>query len=189
MVARLGKPGEAILKSLSPWDCYLTHMGGCLPGEAAELYDALDQKSVDILEELGDYAFYLVACRSAFNHYEWSGMSGGIAATKNNAVRLMLLGGHFWDVVKRITIYRKPMDQPDSKYEGRTLRAVALELLEQMEQSFNAILTHHNYSLEDVLEANYDKLANADTGRYSKGTYSDAQAQDRQDKKGDNKPK
>ncbi len=183
MVARLKKPGDSILSTLSPWDCDLLHMAGCLPGEASELYDAISANdNPELLEELGDYAFYLVAVRSLFQINEWSGKVGPAYRPTIHAIELMRLGGHFWDAVKRIVIYRKPMDIPDAKFNHQTLLKVAEETLEQMEQRFNAILTYFNYNLEEILEANYEKLANADTGRYSQGTYSDQQAQDRKDK-------
>jgi hypothetical protein len=182
MVLRLGKPGEAILNSLTPFDCNLTHMGGCLMGEASELYDSItDAPSGELLEELGDFAFYLVAVRAIYKQ-NWNGIVGPVANPVTNAVELMRLGGHFWDVVKRIVIYRKYQTVPDSKYEGQSIVQVSISLLDQMELRFNAIITHYDYTLDEVLEANWDKLANTDTGRYSSGSYSDQQAQDRKDK-------
>jgi hypothetical protein len=190
MVLRLGKPGEAILKTLTPWDCNLTHMGGCLMGEAAELYDAilLDiQKgrtgdSHDLIEELGDFAFYLVAVRAIFRK-NWTGEAGGIASPVANGVQLMIVGGHFWDVIKRIVVYRKDPLAPDSKYGNVPLATVAAGMLNQMEQHFGAILNHYGFTLDEVLEANWTKLADADKGRYG-SSYSDEKAQDRRDKQG-----
>lgn len=188
MTIRLAKPGEAILKSLSAFDCDFTHMGGCLGGEASELFDAVNEymgseatATGDLLEELGDYAFYLVKCSSFFDR-PWHGRVSSIPSPNNNCVELMRLGGHFWDVVKRAVIYRKPIDAPDSKYNGRTLAAVSVDYLNQMEERFNAIMTFYNFNLEEVLEANYEKLAGVDKGRYSSGSYSDQQAQERKDK-------
>lgn len=189
MVLRLKKPAVTILDSLTPWDCDLVHMAGCLPGEAAELYDAITIDGVELLEELGDFAFYLVAVRNLLGIDEWTGVVGGVGQTSSperNAIHLMRLGGHFWDIVKRIVIYRKGLDGVELKYSRQTPAQAAKGLLEQMENRFNSIITHYNYSLEDVLEANYHKLANADTGRYAQGTYSDQQAQERRDKAEDN---
>lgn len=189
MVLRLAKPGEKILASLTPWDCDLTHMAGCLPGEASELYDAiladLSQSSAanagELTEELGDYAFYLVKCSAIFGR-EWHGRVHHASAPVANCIELMRLGGHFWDVAKRATIYRKPIDVPDSKYDQKTLTAVGVEYLDQMEERFNAIFTYYNMTLDEVLEGNYTKLADVDKGRFSSGSYSDQQAQDRKDK-------
>lgn len=189
MVLRLAKPGGDILKSMTPATADLVHMGGCLMGEASELFDAVqeaDTTSENLLEELGDFAFYLVKVRSIFLHEAdtlWTGDGAGKNSTHLNAIELMRLGGHFWDVVKRIVVYQKDMDKPDSKYEGRTLRAVAVDLLDHMEQRFNALLRIYGFPLNDVLEANWVKLADADTGRFASGAYSDAQAQDRRDKR------
>jgi NTP pyrophosphatase (non-canonical NTP hydrolase) len=189
MVLRLAKPGESILKSLTPWDCDFSHMGGCLPGEASELFDAIreylepesDPGRQDLIEELGDYAFYLHKCSNFFNR-KWHGNKSNLNHPQANCVQLMRLGGHYWDPVKRIVIYRKSRVDPDKKYEGKSLDAVCVELLDEMEGHFNAILQYFDLTLEEVLEANYKKLADADTGRFSTGSYSDQQAQDRKDK-------
>lgn len=188
MVLRLAKPGEAILKSLTAWDCDFAHMGGCLGGEASELFDAILEymdtdktETGNLLEELGDYAFYLVKCGSFFNR-DWHGRVFSGSSPTNNCVELMRLGGHFWDVVKRRVIYRKPMDLPDPKYNERLLSAVAVDYLNKMEERFNSIMTFYNFTLHEVLQANYDKLADADKGRYASGSYSDEQAQARRDK-------
>lgn len=192
MVMRLGKPGRAILETLTPDDCWMVHMAGCLPGEASELYDAIIDnrtQSKDVLEELGDFAFYLVAVRAAFGkrpeHVQWCGLTAGCGVdtkAQDFCIELMRTSGHLWDVVKRIVIYRKPMDVPDSKYGGSTLRSVAIAMLDDLERWFNMLLLSNGCTLEQVLEANYTKLADVDKGRYSKGTYSDEQAQARQDK-------
>lgn len=80
MVTALAKPGEAILKSLTPVKCDLYHMSDALTIEAAELADAvkrhviyekdLDEVQKDgqtlrqnILEELGDMEFYMERIR------------------------------------------------------------------------------------------------------------------------------
>ena len=140
-----------------------------------------------MIEELGDYAFYLVAVRSIFSPGfgdAWNVQKPIKALLPSvNCAELMRLGGHFWDVVKRIVIYRKPADAPDSKYAGSTLNQVAIRLLGEMEDRFHALCFHYGVSLEDVLEANWNKLANADTGRYASGSYSDEQAQERRDER------
>lgn len=191
MVLRLAKPGAAILESLTPWDCDLIHMAGCPGGEAAELYDAViadlasgsaSNNEVDLLEELGDYAFYLVKCRAIFEMTEWHGLVSHVQSPTNNCIELMRLGGHFWDVAKRVVIYRKPIDISDPKYDGQFLRDVALNFLGKMEQHFNALITYYNFTLDEVLDANWTKLASADKGRFSSGSYSDEQAQARKDK-------
>ena len=185
MVLRLGKPGQTILETLTAWDCNLLHMGGCLPGEASELYDAVTESlgQDEMLEELGDFAFYLVAVRAAFKLKQWAPGDAHICKSpEENALQLMRISGHFWDVVKRITIYRKEMDKPDKKFDGKSLEQVAGELLTKLEAHFLAILRFYGLTVEQVLQANWEKLADADKGRYASGTYSDSEAQNRRDK-------
>jgi NTP pyrophosphatase (non-canonical NTP hydrolase) len=71
MVKLLFKPGEDILKTMSPDDMELNHAALGVAGEAGELVDALkkylmyrnplDRKNV--VEELGDLEFYMEAIR------------------------------------------------------------------------------------------------------------------------------
>lgn len=66
-VAALCKPGEAILKDLSPSRAHLLHMAVGVAGEAGELLDvvkksAIYNKDLDVdhlVEELGDIEFFL----------------------------------------------------------------------------------------------------------------------------------
>ena len=66
-VSRLSKPGQAILASLTPEKCHLTHMAIGVSGESGELLDAVKryviyQKLLDkenVIEEIGDTLFYL----------------------------------------------------------------------------------------------------------------------------------
>jgi NTP pyrophosphatase (non-canonical NTP hydrolase) len=71
MVALLIKPGEQILKEMTPSDAHLTHMAIGVSGEAGELLDAIKKAviyrkpldRINIIEELGDIEFYLQAIR------------------------------------------------------------------------------------------------------------------------------
>ena len=73
-VARLSKPGEDILRSLTPDDCHALHMAVGIAGEAGELLDAIKKaviyrKDVDlknVIEELGDLEFYMQGIRDTF---------------------------------------------------------------------------------------------------------------------------
>lgn len=73
MVLVLAKPGEQILKEMTPEQMHLLHMAIGVSGEAGELIDAIKkvsiyQKNVDIanvIEELGDLEFYMEGIRSA----------------------------------------------------------------------------------------------------------------------------
>jgi hypothetical protein len=181
MVLRLGKPGAAILATLTPEDCNLVHMGGCLMGEAAELYEACNEISCtknDIIEELGDFEFYMVACRAAIGIERGTAdwvygqlESKQVAAVGPHLIRLMVLGGNFWDIVKRVTVYRKPIEQ--ARAEG---------ILREMELCLHCLYSYYDLRMEDILQANWTKLADKDKGRYREGAYSDEAAQARRDK-------
>ena len=72
MVARLIKPGESILESMSPEGMNLLHMAVGVSGEAGELIDAVKKHAVynkpidrdNIIEELGDLEFYMEGLRA-----------------------------------------------------------------------------------------------------------------------------
>lgn len=76
-VNALCKPGEQILRELTPSDCHLLHMAMLHASEAAELLDAVKKaviyrKPIDrinVKEELGDSEFALQALRT---HFGWS---------------------------------------------------------------------------------------------------------------------
>ncbi len=73
MVSALVKPGEAILKSLTPKQCHELHMILGISGESGELLDALKKHIVyereldreNVIEELGDIEFYLEGLRQS----------------------------------------------------------------------------------------------------------------------------
>jgi hypothetical protein len=181
MVLRLGKPGDAILATLTPSDCNLVHMGGCLMGEAAELYEAcwmLKQNKEHIIEEFGDMEFYMVACRAAIGiergTADWANAqveAHQVAVAEPHLIQLMVLGGNFWDVVKRVTVYRKPIEQTRAE-----------DILRKMEVHLHCLYSYYDLRLEDILQGNWTKLADKDKGRYREGAYSDTAAQARRDK-------
>jgi len=71
LVARLVKPGEQIVKELTPDDCNLLHMAVGVSGEAGELLDAVKKSVIyrkpldldNVVEELGDIEFYMEGIR------------------------------------------------------------------------------------------------------------------------------
>ena len=71
MVTDLKKPGQAILDSLTPEKCDLTHMAIGVSSEGGELEDAVKRhvmynKELDrenVIEELGDIEFYMEGVR------------------------------------------------------------------------------------------------------------------------------
>lgn len=76
-VSGLAKPGEDILKQLTPEDAHLIHMILGVCGEAGELLDAVKKATIyrkeidlrNVIEELGDIEFYLQGIR---NHFRFS---------------------------------------------------------------------------------------------------------------------
>jgi NTP pyrophosphatase (non-canonical NTP hydrolase) len=186
MVLRLAKPGEDILKSLTARDCDFMHMTFCLAGEAGELYDECDgpkvQNRKELVKELGDLVFYFVKLRSIFKT-DWlvSPIMSEALNAPYNSKELMRLSCHLIDPMKRITIYRKDPHVPDAKYGGKHLADVIKELLDQIEGHLLAILIYFDIDIQEVLNENWKKLADTDTGRYASGTYSDEQAQNRRD--------
>jgi hypothetical protein len=151
-------------------------------GEAAELYEAcwvtqpVDKEN--LIEELGDFEFYMVAVRTALGMErgtaDWVNAqieSHQLAVAQPHLIQLMVLGGNFWDVVKRVTVYRKPIEQ-----------ARAEQILRQMEIHVHCLYSYYDLRMEDILQANWTKLADKDKGRYREGAYSDEAAQARRDK-------
>ena len=71
MVKQLAKPGETILKEMTPENAHLLHMSMGLAGEVGEAVDAIKKavfycKEIDyehVIEELGDIEFYLEGLR------------------------------------------------------------------------------------------------------------------------------
>lgn len=75
--------------------------------------------------------------------------------------------GELLDAIKKHTIYHKPLDH-----------ANVVEELGDIEFYMEGLRQRLGITREKTLEANFNKLS----VRYSKGTYSDQQAQDRADK-------
>lgn len=71
LVAALGKPGEDILKEITPEEVHRWHMATGISGEAGELLDAIKKhvlykREIDlenVIEELGDLEFYMEGLR------------------------------------------------------------------------------------------------------------------------------
>ncbi|MFU9046295.1 nucleoside triphosphate pyrophosphohydrolase family protein [Acinetobacter tibetensis] len=71
MVAALSKPGEMIVRELSPSDAELIHMAMGVSGEAGELLDAIKKATIyrkpmdmeNVIEELGDLEFFMERIR------------------------------------------------------------------------------------------------------------------------------
>ena len=75
--------------------------------------------------------------------------------------------GELLDAIKKHTIYGKPLDRENVKEEAGDILFY-----------LNNILLNVGFTLEEVIEHNIEKLSK----RYSQGSYSNEQAQDRADK-------
>lgn len=75
LVARLNKPGTAILDTMTPTKIVLLHMAVGVSGEAGELLDAVKKNTIynkeldraNVIEELGDIEFYLEGLRQTLS--------------------------------------------------------------------------------------------------------------------------
>lgn len=181
MVHALAKPGSAILQSLTPQKCQVWHMTSCLMGEAGELLEGLDRthddlnsdESLNLVEELGDLEFYMEGLRTELNINRQS-IVDGCLQLKPSAVDLPTYGigiliesCNIFDACKKWIIYEKTID----------IDVLRLALT-RWEWYMAAFRGRRNIQYHDTIEQNMLKLAK----RYSSGSYSNQQAQERKDK-------
>ena len=75
LTTRLAKPGEDIIKSLTPEKAHLLHMAVGASGETGELLDAIKKHVIynqalnveNVVEEIGDALFYLQGICNTLN--------------------------------------------------------------------------------------------------------------------------
>lgn len=188
MVTRLAKPGHAILDTMTPAKSHLLHMAIGISGEVGELiaglhtYNrhtqnlrAISECYENVLEELGDIAFYV------------EGLLQGVGLTHDSVAKVLIDGensvevsydlaegiaiysANILDTVKKHVIYNKVVDEK-----------VLLDNLCGLEYHLEEIRMFAGVSREDTLAHNIAKLT-GDKGRYKQG-YSDKAAQERADK-------
>lgn len=172
MVRKLIKPPAAVRAALTDEDVAVLHAAIGIAGEAAELLNVVNEDH--LLEECGDILFYLRDMRNIL------GCPDGLSANVGDELgtSLAIEAGNILDAVKKLTIYRKP--DPDRKLRG----AIAMSL-DYCEQCVELMLNAEGLTTEDALEHNLNKLLTGNNARYHTGGYSDAQAADRADKKGE----
>lgn len=151
-----------------PSNCNAVHMAMGVVGEAIELLIATDLTNT--LEELGDLEFYLTGFENlgwvkAWKSYPHS-YSFGIVSQHQIKLNIVEDAGTILDLVKKATMYQKDIDLPAFR-----------DAFRQIHLSMEHMYTGLNYSREEVLQRNVDKL----NKRYV-GGYSDKAAQDRADK-------
>lgn len=178
MVAQLAKPGEAILASLTPEKCHVLHMAVGVAGEAGELLGSNTKENT--LEELGDIEFYLQALRVHFmpadycpqRYLEYKITETHIPGWRYNEV-VCFYAADLLDIIKKWVIYDKSIVDVADKIRN----AIA-----SLDFSLTQLYAHEGISREAALDHNIDKLLKGARARYKAGSYSDQQAQDRQDK-------
>lgn len=90
LVRNLAKPGEDVIRDLTPGKAHLWHMATGASGEAGELLDAVKKyaiygKDIDranVVEELGDLEFYIEGIRQELEITREEVLEGNIAKLK-----------------------------------------------------------------------------------------------------------
>lgn len=181
MVTRLAKAGKAIRDSLTDQGCHIIHMTLGIAGELKEIRSAmLRGDRANLIEELGDYEFYLEGiCQGIGAEQGWSGKPG-VEFQHLNLDKffdeLQRQTGIMVDTVKRIHIMNKP-GWGDEKI------AEAAHGIRMCLDGFYEANAYH-ITQDEVIEGNRKKLETGDKPRYAEGTYSDAAANARADKDG-----
>lgn len=175
MVRQLAKSGEAILRSTTPEQAHLAHMILGIAGEVGEVMESRQQwwrslteeSRLHLLKELGDMEFYLEGLRQATGVVR-EAVRKRVAELRNTAIYpyFATTAGNLVDVIKRHWIYEQPID----------LERLVTELA-WMELHLVALRANIDVTREEVLQANYDKLAL----RYPGLNYSNHGAKERAD--------
>jgi hypothetical protein len=179
MVSQLAKSGEAILASLTPFNCHLLHMAMGVAGEAGELVELGELPEVDIFKvtrEAGDVEFYLEGIRQAIGVPYIPQAAFASPPIVNSLTGIVIQATAILDLVKKIVIYEKPLDEENLP-----------KLLGLVQHLDGYLLLHYNdhgITREQALADNIVKLGD----RYKGLTYSNEQANDRVDVKEESLP-
>lgn len=199
MVKQLVKPGEQIKDQLTAEECHMLHMAIGVAGEAGELLEhiQLDQLVADdvyadggIVEESGDYYFYWVDLANVLlgwdepledlNLKDSQIPVLGFEGLRDLAVELSVKSCAVLDLVKKICIYRKTLNDPvDKKVPDVLIKDKLAEYLVVCRLAIFSIHTSRGVDVKDVLKHNQNKLALRYGAQYQ---YTDTKAQDRADK-------
>ena len=189
MVSALVKPGADILASLTPEKCNILHMNWGLVGEHMELTQGFIALQIaltnpenepnydNVIEELGDMHFYLEALAQAFD-CELSLLDSLFPEVQESGpTELLNAVENVSDTLKKHIMYNKPL-LDEQNQELHLCFAVIYASLNNLASSLDV-------TQDEILEANMQKLLKGDIARYKDGSYSDQQAQDRNDKAGE----
>lgn len=181
MVAKLYKKGDIQKQEMTAWDLEINHATIGIVGELGELFGGIEysfamNQSIDlanVLEELGDLEFFLENFRALMG---WDREKDVLQCETichqptgpvRQAAHMLVYATDLMDHVKKAIIYRKPLN-----------REAMLACMSKIEYILEVFYPNFNYTREQALEANMDKLAQ----RYSGFEYSDQKAQERADK-------
>lgn len=170
MVKTLAKPGEAILKDITPLNAHLLHMAVGISGEVGELLEALTANDVDranVVEEFGDIEFYMEGVREPLVIIRQTVLNVENEPMTNILCKLTIEAARLLDNAKRAAIYTKPIDK-DAIIEN--LYKIDL-YLEQLRVAFDI-------SREETIIGNINKLSE----RYKNFQYTNQAANARADK-------
>lgn len=180
MVAKLYKKGDILIQEITPLDIELCHAAFGVVGELGELFGGVEYAyanrvqidMANVLEELGDLEFFMENLRTLLGFTRDDVLTcEDVCLVPAGPVRM---AGHMlvyatdaMDQIKKAVIYRKEIN-----------KKAILTCLSKIEFILEPFRLHFNYSYEQVLEGNMDKLAK----RYDGFEYTDQRAQERADK-------
>lgn len=174
MVESLFKPGT--------FNEMVMHSAAGVCGEAGELYKGVQNKDLkNVIEEAGDALFYM---QKLLNLFGWTTANLRAAFvmrdedTLSDSLNFMIESTDLLDLAKKVWVYNHPLD--DTKdIRGKLLTSLArcYVFLEQILLDFDTNVPH-------VIDDNQLKLIGPN-GRYRDRVFTEAAAQARADKQGD----
>lgn len=179
MVKDLSKPGQDILESLTSLKAHLIHMIWGLNGELLETFQALLSEEIDktnLKEELGDALFFLEGFMQGMSWDISEIMDFVVESDDEYIPEKVYLDSveTISDTMKKHLIYNKTLtDVQILKLKTATANCLV---------AITSIGLEYEWSFEELLETNMQKLLKGDNARYKSGSYSDQQAKERADK-------
>lgn len=165
MVRGLVKPGDEIVRNLTPGKAHLWHMASGIAGEICELLIAEENRDkANVLEESGDSLFYIEGALQLVG-LSIHGIPVEVAPPDLRGV--VQNTGDVIDAVKRFVVYGKD-------FELQRFSEAANRLVQYIDSALN----YFGLTREDALAHNFAKLGK----RYAGHKYSDAAANARADK-------
>ena len=184
MVKDLIKPGKDILSTLTPEKCHLLHCALGIGGEGAEVLACMDNSlfckkfdRTNAIEELGDLEFYLEALpeeyKSRVSRFSDNQQKQQWGAETARAMSIICVeSGVLMDLIKKVVIYDKQGASDDIK-----------QAVYDVYVSMDLFYSYTGITKQNAIDANMVKLLTGKNARYKQGTYTNQQAQDRNDKR------